>query len=68
MALTVNAAFEKFNKNIVNIDIDKTKQARNSRDWLIEQLKTLPSKINDFPRLYDEKHIKLVGWDSIPPF
>ena len=58
MALTVKSAFEKFNKNIVNIDIDKTRQARSSRDWLIEQLKTLPSKIDDFPRLYDEKHIK----------
>jgi len=58
MALTVNAAFEEFNKNIVNIDIEKTKQARSSRDWLVEQLKTLPSKIDNFPRLYNEKHIK----------
>jgi len=58
MALTVNTAFEEFNKNIVNIDIEKAKQARSSRDWLIEQLKTLPSKIDDFPRLYNEKHIK----------
>ena len=51
MALTVNSAFEEFNKYIVNIDVDKTKQARNSRDWLVEQLKTLPSKMDDFPRL-----------------
>ena len=58
MALTVNSAFEEFNKNIVNIDKDKTKQARSSRDWLVEQLKALPLKINDFPRLYNEKHIK----------
>ena len=58
MALTVNDAFKEFNKNIVNIDLEKTKQARSSRDWLVEQLKTLPSKIDDFPRLYNEKHIK----------
>ena len=58
MALTVNSAFEEFNKNVVNIDADKTKQARSSRDWLIEQLKALPSKIDDFPRLYNERHIK----------
>ena len=49
MALTVNDAFKEFNKNIVNIDIEKTKQARSSRDWLVEQLKTLPSKIDEFP-------------------
>jgi len=48
MALTVNDAFKEFNKNIVNIDIEKTKQARSSRDWLVEQLKTLPSKIDEF--------------------
>jgi len=58
MALTVNVAFEEFNKNVVNIDTEKAQKARNSRDWLIEQLISLPSKIEDFPRLYNEKHIK----------
>ncbi len=58
MALIVNSAFEEFNKNVVNIDTEKTKKARNSRDWLIEQLISLPSKIKDLPRLYNEKHIK----------
>ena len=58
MALSVNSAFEEFNKNTVNIDSEIAKKARNSRDWLLEQLRTLPSKIDDFPRLYDEKHIK----------
>ena len=51
MALIVNDAFKEFNKNIVNIDLEKTKQARSSRDWLVEQLKTLPSKIDEFPIL-----------------
>lgn len=58
MALSVNRAFDEFNKNFVNIDSDKSKKARSSRDWLIDQLQTLPSKIEDFPRLYNEKHIK----------
>jgi len=58
MALTVNSAFDEFNRNSVNIDSEKTKKAISSRDWLIGQLKNLPSKIEDFPRLYNEKHIK----------
>lgn len=58
MALTVNSAFDEFNQNIVNIDLERTKKARSSRDWLIGQLINLPSKIDDFPKLYDEKHIK----------
>ena len=58
MTLTVNSAFDEFNKNTVNIDPERTKKARSSRNWLIDQLQTLPSKIEDFPRLYNEKHIK----------
>lgn len=58
MATTVNEAFIEFNKNIVNLDSGKTQNARKSRDWLIKQLNYLPSKIDDFPILYEEKHIK----------
>lgn len=58
MALTVDSAFLEFNKDIVNLDSDKTKKARNSRDWLIKQLNALPSKIDDFPILYELMHIK----------
>jgi hypothetical protein len=58
MAFTVNSAFDEFNLNFVNIDSEKTKKATSSRDWLIGQLKNFPSKMEDFPRLYNEKHIK----------
>ncbi len=58
MAKTVNAAFAEFNKDIVNLDTDRTKTAQSSRDWLIKQLEGLPNKIDDFPKLYDGMHIK----------
>lgn len=58
MATTVNGAFLEFNKDIINLDSEKTKKARISRDWLIKQLNNLPIKVNDFPILYEEKHIK----------
>lgn len=58
MSTTVSEAFTAFNKNLVNIDSDRTKVARASRDWLIAQLISLPSKVTDFPRLYDGMHIK----------
>lgn len=57
MSSTVDSAFSEFNKNIVNLDSEKTKKARSSRDWLIKQLNTLPSKINNFPILYESRHI-----------
>lgn len=58
MAKTVNEAFNEFNKDSVNLDTGRTKIARGSRDWLIEQLITLPDKIDDFPKLYENMHIK----------
>lgn len=58
MATTVGRAFEEFNKNIVNLDPDRTRIARSSRDWLIEQLEGLPKKADYFPNLYDGMHIK----------
>lgn len=57
MATTVNSAFIEFNKNIVNLQDEQTKKARASRDWLISQVQALPSKEDDFPSLYDGKHI-----------
>lgn len=58
MATTVNGAFTEFNRDYVNLDSERTKTARKSRDWLIGQLNNLPTKIYDFPTLYTEKHIK----------
>lgn len=58
MAKYVNEAFIEFNKDTVNLDSDRTKVARSSRDWLIGQLISLPDKIDDFPKLYENMHIK----------
>jgi hypothetical protein len=58
MAQTVNSAFLEFNQDTVNLFPARTKSARSSRDWLITQLEKLPEKIQDFPDLYEGKHIK----------
>lgn len=58
MAKTVDSAFQEFNSNTVNLVSDRTTKARSSRDWLISQIETLPDKVDDFPELYDGKHIK----------
>lgn len=58
MAITVDTAFSEFNTNIVNLDSERTKKARSSRDWLVGQLNKLPLKLTDFPFLYEDKHIK----------
>ena len=58
MPKTVNAAFNEFHKDIVNLDPGRTSLARNSRDWLISQLNNFPTKVIDFPTLYESMHIK----------
>jgi hypothetical protein len=58
MVSNVNAAFEEFNKNTVNLDSVRTKTARSSRDWLMSQLEKLPDTVDNFPNLYDGMHIK----------
>lgn len=58
MAKTVNAAFDDFLKNYVNLDPNDTVQARKSRDWLVEeQIHSFPEKDIYFPALYSEKDI-----------
>jgi hypothetical protein len=59
MAKTVGSAFEEFNKEVVNLAPDRTKKARDSRDWLIKKLSNLDQKESlYFPFEYAEKHIK----------
>ena len=58
MAKTVASAFAEFNKDYVNLLPGRTVIARNSRDWLINQLTNLPRKIEDFPKLYDNMSLK----------
>ncbi len=47
MATTVNNAFNEFLNNCVNLDSEKTKKARASRDWLIQNFKSLDFDINN---------------------
>ena len=58
MSKTVVTAFNEFLKYTVNLDIDETKTARNSRDWLSGKIELFPNKEgSSFPWLYSEKHI-----------
>lgn len=57
MAKTVNAAFDEFMRDCVNLDAERTKKARGSRDWLVDQILGFPDKDSDFPATYDEKNI-----------
>ena len=59
MASTVNTAFSEFNKNMVNLNPDRTTKANSSRDWLFGQLNNLDGKEDlDFPFKFQVKHIK----------
>jgi len=58
MATTVYGAFKEFNNDTVNLAADRTKAGRASRDWLIDQLISLPNKAEEFPKLYENMHIK----------
>lgn len=53
MATDVNQAFREFQKNYVDIDTDKSKQAKGSRDWLMGKIVEIGSKV-DFPKLYED--------------
>ncbi|HAS46694.1 MAG TPA: nucleotidyltransferase [Microscillaceae bacterium] len=50
MARTVNAAFDEFMSETVNLDSKKTTKARNSRDELLKQIKSFSSDPT-FPKL-----------------
>lgn len=56
MADTVNKAFSEFMTNYVNLDKNKVISARSSRNWLIDQINYFPSRHDDFPALYEDKH------------
>ena len=47
MATTVNGAFSEFMRETVNLDQEKTKTARSSRDNLIDNIKGFSGQ-NDF--------------------
>ncbi len=50
MAYTVWGAFDKFRK-IVDLDATVTQQARTSRNYLFDQIKSLAQNNSDFPKL-----------------
>lgn len=57
MANTVIEAFNKFMADTVNLDPDRTKKARGSREWLVGQIETFPEGDTKFPSIYSEKNI-----------
>jgi hypothetical protein len=57
MAKTVIEAFNKFLADTVNLDPEKTKKARNSREWLVGQIQTFPTDDTKFPNIYTEKNV-----------
>lgn len=54
MATSVINAFNEFLKEKVNLDYEKTKTARKSKDSLIEQIHKFPDNDSEFPKLYTE--------------
>ncbi len=57
MAKKVITAFNEFMTNTVNLDKDRTKEARSSRDWLVKQIKGFPTGENDFPLLHPDLYV-----------
>lgn len=57
MTQNINAAFNNFMKDSVNLSSDRTSKARSSRDWLIEQINSIESKKENSPKLYKDKNI-----------
>jgi hypothetical protein len=51
MPYTVWGAFDWYRNNIIDLDIDQTKRARGSRDYLFDQLKIIEGKDVIFPKL-----------------
>lgn len=54
MAYTVWSAFNEFRTSVVDLDAEVTKTGRASRDYLVEQIKTIAKSNNAFPRLGGE--------------
>jgi hypothetical protein len=56
MALTVNEAFNEFLRDVVNLDLEQTKKARSSRDWLFGQIAGFQADAT-FPVAYPDINI-----------
>lgn len=62
MATTVNNAFTEFMKDKVNLEQDKTKTARSSRDNLIENIKVF-SEDSDFFTVFNDKILRFGSFE-----
>lgn len=62
MATTVDNAFKEFMKDIVNLDSNKSKLARASRDNLIENIKYFSDDV-DFFQVYEEKILRFGSFE-----
>jgi len=64
MAITVNSAFDEFNRDSVNLLKERTDRARSSRNWLFTQLNGLDSKEDlYFPFNYESMHINFGSFE-----
>ncbi|KML40620.1 nucleotidyltransferase [Cytobacillus firmus] len=61
MVKNVDSAFNKFIRDVVDLESEVSKNARRSRDWLYDQLKCLPDKSDEFPHLFSGKEVKGFG-------
>lgn len=52
LAKSVNSAFEKFSKEIVDLESQEVTTAHRSRKWLVEQIEDFPESVDDFPEIY----------------
>ncbi|MCR8985987.1 hypothetical protein NW801_13245 [Brevibacillus laterosporus] len=56
MKTTVDAAWNTFLKEKVNLDPVKVTSARSSRNWLVEQIEAFPKSVPDFPSIYSKEN------------
>jgi len=61
MPKTVIEAFNKFEKDFVDLDPNVVKNARDSQNWLIKQIASFPNIDQDFPKLYSDDFILNYG-------
>ena len=62
MATTVNNAFAEFMKEKVNLDQEKTKTARSSRDNLLDNIKGFSGDVNFFA-VYKDKILRFGSFE-----
>ena len=62
MPYTVNACFEKFRKDVVDLDPEQTKTARASRDFVYKNLESLSQK-GLLPKLYSDMNLNFGSFE-----